>query len=63
MGAYKRSFVSVLAATASLGFLVLPSTGAAQPCAGGTDVRNLELGHAFFNLPANFSGLFMYAEF
>ena len=44
MGAYKRSFVSTLSAlaTASLGFIVLPAIGLAQPCASGTDVRNLD---------------------
>jgi M6 family metalloprotease-like protein len=44
MGADKKSFVSTLAAiaAASLGVLVLPVTGLAQPCAGGTDVRNLD---------------------
>jgi M6 family metalloprotease-like protein len=41
MGIRERSFVSALIAAASLGLLVLPSPGAAQPCASGTDVRNL----------------------
>jgi M6 family metalloprotease-like protein len=41
MGASTRSFVSSLVAIATLGILALPSPGAAQPCASGTDVRNL----------------------
>lgn len=41
MGTHSRSFVSALIATAGLGLLVSTSPGAAQPCASGTDVRNL----------------------
>jgi M6 family metalloprotease-like protein len=41
MGASTRRFVSALAAIAASGVLALPSPGAAQPCASGTDVRNL----------------------
>jgi M6 family metalloprotease-like protein len=42
MGIYSRSFVSALIAASSLGLLVSSSPGAAQPCASGTDVRNLD---------------------
>ncbi len=41
MGAPMRSFVATLAAVAACGFLALPYPGAAQPCASGIDVRNL----------------------
>ena len=42
MGAHKLVSALAAIATASLGFIVLPSPGAAQPCASGTDVRNLD---------------------
>ena len=42
MGTHTRSFVSTLIAAASLSLLVSSAPGAAQPCASGTDVRNLD---------------------
>lgn len=42
MGTHRRSFVSTLIAAAGLGLLVSSVPGAAQPCASGTDVRNLD---------------------
>jgi M6 family metalloprotease-like protein len=42
MGAHKLVSTLAAIAAASLGFIVLPAPGAAQPCASGTDVRNLD---------------------
>ncbi len=42
MGAHKLVSTLAAIAAASLGFIALPPPGAAQPCASGTDVRNLD---------------------